>query len=74
MQPDAVRDISEFVWMRAVRGDFWWTQYISGVTIGAHDSPDRQLFKIDQELAMTDTGTSCSYIPRSHYAEIINAL
>ena len=60
--------------MNAIRGDFWWTQYISGVTIGAQDSPDRQLFTIDQELAMTDTGTSCSFVPRSHFTEIMDAL
>jgi hypothetical protein len=71
----AMRDPSELVWMDVIDGNFWWTSYLTGVMFVKPDGSELPLsFSIDNELAMTDTGTSCTYFPSKHYNDIIGML
>ena len=60
-----MRDFSKFVELETVKNSFWWTNYIDGVSF------DGEEFGLPKVLAMTDTGTSCSYFPQDIYEVII---
>ena len=64
-----MRDSSELIWFEAIN-DFWWTNYISGIKFGPGHNLD-QAYKLTTHKAMTDTGSSCSYIPETHFDWII---
>jgi hypothetical protein len=66
IQNSSMRDESELVWFKTVKNDFWWTSYATGISF-KNLTGQPLSFKIDKSLAMTDTGTSCSYFPTKVY-------
>lgn len=66
-----MRDPSELVWLKVVNNDFWWTNIINGIKIANVDGSEKE-YAIDSTYGMTDTGTSCVYIPTQYYYSILN--
>lgn len=58
---DAIRDGEEIAWLPVVNNDFWWTNYITGISFNGQD------YSINKSLGMTDTGTSCTYVPHDFW-------
>ena len=69
----SIRNPNELVWFDSVPGDFWWTTTMTGYEIVGADGKSK-MFQIDQSKVMTDTGTSCSYIPSKYYMQFIDVL
>lgn len=60
-----MRSIDSLVWIDAIEG-FWWMNYIFGVKFGyLQNTEDSHL--LTPFKAITDTGSTCSYIPPLHY-------
>lgn len=55
-----MRDPNELVWMDVVDNNFWWAADIAAFRL---DENDELAFSADGYYAMTDTGTSCTYVP-----------
>jgi hypothetical protein len=63
----------DLVWIDVVEDDFWWTNYITGVKTIAADGTEAA-FGIDSQYGMTDTGTSCIYVPTNFYDAFMNMI
>lgn len=69
----AMRDPSELVWLDVATNDFWWTNYITAVKFTSPKGVVVEM-KTEKSLAMTDTGTTCTWIPSKHYNTVFNQL
>lgn len=69
----AMRDPSEIVWLPVLNDNFWWMNSIDGIRITNYkgESNSYGMHKVD---AMTDTGTSCTYIPKKYYGAVMSRL
>jgi hypothetical protein len=63
---DSIREGEELIWIPVVENDYWWTNFITGVKIGTSE------YKLNPRYALTDTGTSCAYIPAVLYDGIMS--
>jgi hypothetical protein len=70
----AMRDPSELVWLPVVNNDFWWTNFITGISFTTPQQTKPLSVSLPRTLAMTDTGTSCTYFPSLYFKEIIGIL
>lgn len=61
LTPDSIRKDEEIVWMDVVYDDFWWTNFVTGVKIDGNE------YQVPKSYAITDTGTSCIYVPTDIY-------
>jgi len=61
---NSIREGEEIVWIDVVNNDFWWTNYMTGIKIG-----DKR-YSIPTAKVMTDTGTTCAYVPSSLYSAL----
>ena len=68
---DGMRDPDELVWLDVVEDDFWWTNYITGLRTTSVDGEVLE-YAIDTSYGMTDTGTSCIYVPTDFYNSFMN--
>lgn len=68
-----MRSKTELVWLPVVNNDFWWTNYVQGIKLTSVDG-DSQEFQIVKSYAMTDTGTSCVYLPTAYYYSLMNLI
>lgn len=69
-----MRDEAELVWI-ATAEDFFWTATITGIKFGSGSGlTDAYTIDADKGLAMVDTGSTCTYIPRSHYSKIVRKI
>ena len=59
LQLGSMRDSSKYVELDVVESSFWWSNYIDGVSFNGEE------YALEKTLAMTDTGTSCSYFPEN---------
>ncbi len=62
---DSIREGEQLVWMPVVNDDFWWTNFITGVKI------NDLAYSLPHAYALTDTGTSCVYVPTSVYSRLL---
>jgi len=65
--------MNEMVWLDVVENDFWWTNYITGIKFEGTDGLEAS-FQIDKMKALTDTGTSCVYMPSVYYEPILQLI
>ena len=56
-----MKDQSKFIEMDVTDSSFWWQNYIRGVAFNGVE------FMIEDDVAITDTGTSCTYMPSQYY-------
>ena len=56
-----MKDQSKYIELDVVDSGFWWQNYIRGVAF------DGKEFVIEDEITITDTGTSCTYMPMQYY-------
>lgn len=71
-QDGAVRNQSEMVWLKVVEDDFWWTNYITGIKFTKANRGIAYEYRLDSNKAMTDSGTSCVYMPNIIYDAVLN--
>lgn len=66
-----MRDPSELVWINVENESFWWEAAITGIRFESRTDPDSRTEYSIQEgsTALTDTGSSCTYIPAQYYSE-----
>ena len=69
----SMRDKNELVWIEAI-SDKWWTNYVEGIRFQSHYSENIESFSVNKELATTDTGTSCTFIPGKYYSVITDKI
>lgn len=62
-----MRDPSELVWLPVLNDDFWWSNEITGIKF---EGTITATYSLRPTFAMTDTGTSCTYIPEMYYEPI----
>ena len=61
LSAESIREGEELVWLPVVEDDFWWTNFVTAIKF------DDEEFALSTAYAMTDTGTSCAYVPSSLY-------
>lgn len=61
---DSIREGEELVWIDVLYDDYWWTNFVNGIKINGKG------FKTPKDFALTDTGTSCIYVPSSIHRAI----
>lgn len=69
---EAMRDPNELVWLPVLNSNFWWSNEVTGIKF---EGPiTTQEFSLATGSAMTDTGTSCTYVPEQYYMPIRNKI
>lgn len=66
-----MRNPKEMAWLDVVNEDFWWTNFISGIQFTFPGKGKTLSLSLKETLAMTDTGTSCTYFPTLIYEPIM---
>ena len=61
IQSGSMKDSSRYVEMDVIDNSVWWMNYMRGVSFNGEE------FIIEEDLAITDTGTSCIYMPDRYY-------
>ena len=61
-----MKDPSKFVELSVVQDNAWWMNYLRGVSF------DGVEYVLDKDLAITDTGTSCVYMPQEYYDDFMS--
>ena len=61
IQSGSMRDPSKYVEFDVIDNSFWWMNYIRGVSFAGEE------FIIEEDIAITDTGTTCVYMPDRYY-------
>lgn len=74
IQNDAMRDPSELVWLDVIDDDFWWTNLITGVKFETADGKSETEYSVEMGYALTDTGTSCVYVPEKYFPAFIEEI
>jgi len=74
LQDSAMRDKDELVWLDVVDNDFWWTNYLTGVKFTSADGFEETSYSLESAKALTDSGTSCVYMPANYYDEILKEI
>ena len=63
-QNSSMRNPEELVWIDVENESFWWEATISGIRFTSADKSTTDEYSImSGSTALTDTGSSCSYIP-----------
>lgn len=75
IQKSAMRDPTEMVWIDVENESFWWEASITGIKIQSQTDPDAGVaYSIKSgSTALTDTGSSCTYIPPQYYSTFAEA-
>lgn len=58
-----MKEGTKISWIDVVDDDYWWTNFITGVKFG------KEAYSTPIAYALTDTGTSCTYVPSSFFNE-----
>lgn len=58
---DSIREGEELAWISVFNDDFWWTNMVTGVRLKGNS------YQTPRAFALTDTGTSCVYVPTEFY-------
>ena len=61
-------DPSKYVELDVIEGSFWWASWITGIAFGGEE------YALPPIEAITDTGTSCTYIPTTYFHPIMSHL
>jgi hypothetical protein len=79
LQTSSMRDESELVWMNVDSTEYWWSQKVKGMRlynkidqIEGEDEIYSEVYRVNSSTGLTDTGTSCVYVPTFYYEVIIN--
>lgn len=65
---EAMSNPADLTWISVERDNFWWAAEITAIKFGDEE------YAINSGLAMTDTGTSCTYVPNEYYAIILEKI
>ena len=69
---EAMRDPNELVWLPVLNENFWWSNEVTAIKF---EGPiTTQEFSLTPGSAMTDTGTSCTYVPEQYFMPIRNKI
>lgn len=69
---EAMRDPNELVWLPVLNENFWWSNEVTAIKF--EGAITTQEFSLAPGSAMTDTGTSCTYVPEQYYMPIRNKI
>ena len=72
----SMRNPNDLVWLELPSSSFFWMNPVTGVWIPESETilPEEQGFALAPLPGITDTGTSCSYIPPKYYQTIMSML
>lgn len=73
LQPAAMKNPEDLVYIPALPGRRWWENNITGIRFVTEDGT-QTAFSIESTMMMTDTGTSCNYIPAMYYQSFVEVL
>lgn len=59
------------VWLNVLSRNFWWTNYIEGIKFTSSDGKKEAEYAVRKTKALTDTGTSCVYMPFEYYDTVL---
>ena len=63
-----MRDPSAFVEIDVLDGEFYWMNYVTGISF------DGEEFAIPHMKTLTDTGATCTYMPSAVYKAIVKRI
>ena len=63
-----MRNPEAYVELDVVEGEFWWMNYISGISF------DGEEFRIPYIKTLTDTGATCTYLLNPVFKAVLNRI
>ena len=66
IQESAMKDPSKLIELDVINDNAWWMNYLRGVAF------DGVEYMLDKDIAITDTGTSCVYMPQQYYDDFMS--
>ena len=63
-----MRNPDAYVELDVVEGEFWWMNYLSGISF------DGEEFRIPYIKTLTDTGATCTYLPNPVFKAVLNRI
>ena len=72
----SMKNPKDLIWLDLPKNSFFWMNTVTGVWVPSAESkfPKKDGFALKPLPGITDTGTSCSYIPPQYYQIVMTML